>query len=105
MDRQVGRYQKGERQVIGDRVVLNPRTRLCSLRDAEGNVFDTFRLSLEVCGCGYARAGVGWAAPRAVFLPTRGRGWATEARTAGTASDAGSCTHWTGSHPRATRPA
>ena len=61
MDRQVGRYQKGERQVIGDRVVLNPRTRLCSLRDAEGNVFDTFRLSLEVCGCGYsfARAGGG----------------------------------------------
>ena len=45
-----------------DRVVLNPRTRLCSLRDAEGNVFDTFRLSLEVCGCGYsfARAGVGY---------------------------------------------
>ncbi len=62
MDRQVGRYQKGERQVIGDRVVLNPRTRLCSLREAEGNVFDTFRLSLEVCGCGYsfARAGVGY---------------------------------------------
>ena len=30
MDRQVGRYQKVERQVIGDRVVLNPRTRLCS---------------------------------------------------------------------------
>ncbi len=62
MDMQVGRYQKGERQVIGDRVVLNPRTRLCSLRDAEGNVFDTFRLSLEVCGCGYsfARAGVGY---------------------------------------------
>ena len=62
MDRQVGRYQKGERQVIGDRVVLNPRTRLCSLRDAEGNVFDTFRLSLEVCGCGYSftRAGVGY---------------------------------------------
>ncbi len=62
MDRQVGRYQKVERQVIGDRVVLNPRTRLCSLRDAEGNVFDTFRLSLEVCGCGYsfARAGVGY---------------------------------------------
>ena len=62
MDRQVGRFQKGERQVIGDRVVLNPRTRLCSLRDAEGNVFDTFRLSLEVCGCGYsfARAGVGY---------------------------------------------
>ncbi len=61
MDRRVGRYQKGERQVIGDRVVLNPRTRLCSLRDAEGNVFDTFRLSLEVCGCEYsfARAGVG----------------------------------------------
>ncbi len=61
MDRQVGRYQKVERQMIGDRVVLNPRTRLCSLRDAEGNVFDTFRLSLEVCGCGYsfARAGVG----------------------------------------------
>ena len=62
MDRQVGWYQKGERRVIGDRVVLNPRTRLCSLRDAEGNVFDTFRLSLEVCVCVYsfARAGVGY---------------------------------------------
>ena len=53
---------KGEVQTIGDRVVINPRTRLCSLRDAEGNVFDTFRLSLEVCGCGYsfARPGVGY---------------------------------------------
>ena len=53
---------KGEVQTIGDRVVINPRTRLCSLRDAEGKVFDTFRLSLEVCGCGYsfARPGVGY---------------------------------------------
>ena len=81
MDRQVGRYQKGERQVIGDRVVLNPRTRLCSLRDAEGNVFDTFRLSLEVCGCGYsfARAGVGTServnqVPYLVFLRAGGGG-------------------------------
>ena len=81
MDRQVGRYQKGERQVIGDRVILNPRTRLCSLRDAEGNVFDTFRLSLEVCGCGYsfARAGVGALVGRrdkwdSVFLRAGGGG-------------------------------
>ena len=91
MDRQVGRYQKGERQVIGDRVVLNPRTRLCSLRDAEGNVFDTFRLSLEVCGCGYsfARAGVGYRGSDGWYCKRCGQ----------------LCTHWTGSNPRATRPA
>ena len=93
MDRQVGRYQKGERQVIGNRVVLNPRTRLCSLRDAEGNVFDTFRLSLEVCGCGYsfARAGVGvlWLNPdvfKSVFLRAGGGGvasWSVSPRTWG----------------------
>ena len=59
----VDRHRKGEVQVIGDRVVINPRTRLCSLRDAQGNVIETLRLSLEVCGCGYslARAGVGYA--------------------------------------------
>ena len=39
-----GTNMKGEVQTIGDRVVINPRTRLCFLRDAEGNVFDTFRL-------------------------------------------------------------
>ena len=49
-------------QVIGDRVVVNPRTRLCSLRDVGGNVIDVVTLSLEVCGCGYsfARPGVGY---------------------------------------------
>ena len=91
MDRQVGRYQKGERQVIGDRVVLNPRTRLCSLRDAEGNVFDTFRLSLEVCGCGYsfARAGVGYRGSGRLVLQAM--------RTAAHIGREG--------HPRAPRPA
>ena len=53
---------KDEVQIIGDRVVINPRTRLCSLRDAGGNVIDVVTLSLEVCGCGYsfARPGVGY---------------------------------------------
>ena len=65
MERQVDRRRKGEVQVIGDRVVTNPRTRLSHLRDAEGNVVETLRLSLEVCGCGYslARPGVGYAGP------------------------------------------
>lgn len=52
----------GEVQVIGDRTVINPRIRVARLRDMNGNVFETVRLSLEVCGCGYsyARAGVGY---------------------------------------------
>ena len=51
-----------EVQVIGDRVVVNPRTRVAHLHDFDGNVVDTVRLSLEVCGCGYsfARPGVGY---------------------------------------------
>jgi len=52
----------GEVQVIGDRTVINPRIRVAQLRDADGNVIETVRLSLEVCGCGYsyARPGVGY---------------------------------------------
>ena len=63
MRNQDGRHHKGEVQVIGDRVVINPRTRICHQHDAEGNVVETIRLSLEVCGCGYslARPGVGYA--------------------------------------------
>ena len=65
MRNRVGRNRKGEVQVIGDRTVVNPRTRVCHLRDAEGGVIDTVRLSREVCGCGYslARPGVGYAGP------------------------------------------
>ena len=65
MDRQAGRHRKSAVQVIGDRRVTNPRTRVSHLRDAEGNVAETLRLSLEVCGCGYslARPGVGYAGP------------------------------------------
>ena len=53
---------KDEVQIIGDRVVINPRIRVGRLRDAEGNVIDVVSLSLEVCGCGYslARPGVGY---------------------------------------------
>ena len=36
MERQVVRHRKGTVQVIGDRRVTNPRTRLSHLRDAEG---------------------------------------------------------------------
>ena len=52
-------------QTIGDRVVVNPRFRLAALRDVGGNIIETVRLSLEVCGCGYsyARPGVGYAGP------------------------------------------
>ena len=59
---EAGKDMKGEVQVIGDRTVVNPRTRIAHLRDSEGNVIDTVRLSLEVCGCGYsfARPGVGY---------------------------------------------
>ncbi len=50
-------------QTIGDRVVVNPRFRLAAQRDVDGNIIETVRLSLEVCGCGYsyARPGVGYA--------------------------------------------
>ena len=53
---------QGEVQIIGDRMVINSRTRLGYLRDAQGIVIEAVRLSLEVCGCGYsfARAGVGY---------------------------------------------
>ena len=52
----------GDVQVIGDRVVVNPRTRIACLRDADTNVIETVGPSLEVCGCGYsfARPGVGY---------------------------------------------
>ena len=52
----------GKVQVIGDRKVINPRIRVAQLRDMNGNVFETVRLSLEFCGCGYsyARPGVGY---------------------------------------------
>ena len=52
-------------QTIGDRVVIKPRFRLAALRDVDGNVIDTVRLSLEICACGfsYARPGVGYAGP------------------------------------------
>ena len=65
MEVQVGRIPNGYVQVIGDRAVINPRTRVGILRDAEGNVLDAVRLSMEVCGCGYslARPGVGYAGP------------------------------------------
>ena len=55
--------QEGEVQIVGDRVVINPRFRLAALRDVDGNVIETVRLSLEVCACGfsYARPGVGYA--------------------------------------------
>ena len=61
----LGRHQGREVQTIGDRVVVNPRFRLAALRDVDGNIIETVRLSLEVCGCGYsyARPGVGYAGP------------------------------------------
>ncbi len=61
----LGRHQGRVVQTIGDRVVVNPRFRLAALRDVDGNVIETVRLSLEVCGCGYsyARPGVGYAGP------------------------------------------
>ena len=61
----LGRHQGHEVQTIGDRVVVNPRFRLAALRDVDGNIIETVRLSLEVCGCGYsyARPGVGYAGP------------------------------------------
>ena len=75
MEVQVGRIPKVKRQVIGDRVVVNPRTRVCVLCDAEGNVIDTVSLSLEVCGCGYsfARPGVGYAGPHGWYCKSCGQ--------------------------------
>ena len=49
----------GDTQRIGDRVVANLLARVTHLRDADGNVVDTVRLSLQVCGCGYSFAGSG----------------------------------------------
>ena len=51
-------------QVIGDRKVINPRTSIHHLRNAQGAITETLRLSMETCGCGYsmARAGVGYRA-------------------------------------------
>ena len=75
MEVQAGRIPKSKRQVIGDRVVINPRTRVGTLRDAGGNVIDTVRLSLEVCGCGYsfARPGVGYAGPHGWYCKRCGQ--------------------------------
>ena len=60
-----GRRQGCDVQTIGDRVVINPRIRLAEMRDIDGHVIETVRLSLEVCACGYsyARPGVGFAGP------------------------------------------
>ena len=62
---EMGLNINGEVQIIGDRVVINPRIRVGRLRDDGGNVIDVVRLSLEVCGCGYsfARPGVGYRGP------------------------------------------
>ncbi len=75
MEVQAGRIPKNKRQVIGDRVVVNPRTRVSILRDVEGNVIDTVRLSMEVCGCGYsyARPGVGYAGPHGWYCKRCGQ--------------------------------
>ena len=75
MEGQTGRIRKRKRQVIGDRVVINPRTRLFHLRDTGGNVIDTVRLSMEVCGCGYsyARPGVGYAGPHGWYCKRCGQ--------------------------------
>ena len=74
MEVQIGRIPKSKRQVIGDGVIVNPRTRVSVLRDADGNVIDAVRLSMEVCGCGYsyARPGVGYdGRPRLVLQAVR----------------------------------
>ena len=89
MGNRVGRQQKSGVQIIGDRMVTNPRTRLCHLRDAEGNVFETFRLSLEVCGCGYslARPGVGYAGAAGWYCKRCGQLHTLDAGKAGSAPD------------------
>ena len=58
----VGQVQRDDVQMIGDRTVTNLRIRVAHLRDADDNILETVKLSLEVCGCGYsyARAGVGY---------------------------------------------
>ncbi len=75
MERQVGRHRRAAVQVIGVSRVTNPRTRVSHLRDAEGNVRDVVRLSMEVCGCGYslARPGVGYAGPHGWYCKRCGQ--------------------------------
>ena len=75
MERKVGRHRRAAVQVIGDSRVTNPRTRVSHLRDAEGNVRDVVRLSMEVCGCGYslARPGVGYAGPHGWYCKRCGQ--------------------------------
>ena len=75
MEVQVGQIPKGDVQVIGDRAVINPRTRVGILRDVDGNVLDAVRLSMEVCGCGYsfARPGVGYAGPHGWYCKRCGQ--------------------------------
>ena len=75
MEVQAVRIPKGAVQVIGDRAVINPRTHVGILRDAEGNVLDAVRLSMEVCGCGYslARPGVGYAGPHGWYCKRCGQ--------------------------------
>ena len=58
---------RNDSQTIGDRVIVNPRFKLATLRDREGRIREHVRLSMEVCGCGYsyARPGVGYAGKQA----------------------------------------
>ena len=76
-------------QTIGDRVVINPRFRLAALRDVDGNVIDTVRLSLEVCGCGYslARPGVGYAGAAGWYCKRCGQLHTLDESKAGSAPD------------------
>ena len=76
-------------QTIGDRVVINPRFRLAALRDVDGNVIDTARLSLEVCGCGYslARPGVGYAGAAGWYCKRCGQLHTLDESKAGSAPD------------------
>ena len=75
MEVQADRIPKGTVQVIGDRAVINPRTRRGILRDSVGNVLAVVILSMEVCGCGYsfARQGVGYAGPHGWYCKRCGQ--------------------------------
>ena len=75
MEVQAGRVPKGRVQVVGDRVIINPRSRVGILRDIDGNVQDVVILSMEVCGCGYsfARQGVGYAGPHGWYCKRCGQ--------------------------------
>ena len=42
----------GDAQRIGDCAVVSLRARVVYLCDADANVIDTVRLSLQICGCG-----------------------------------------------------